>query len=520
MTCYIDCKRRYEEKNVKKDRTPDCMTEKKFKTKIVLTFATMLIMAMLLQSLVVMFLGVRTSIREDVAWARQSLQRAAVSADANKNIVESDIFSCSYLESSGAEISVQPPCKYTAQLRTLSQQARVQNKPSIAFAGAGWNTFLFGNEVVLIAMPLVNTTGQVIGSLAAERSLLPIYARYEQDLKIVLCYLLVNVLVFSTLSFFRIDHLFFRPLDSLVQKAETYRPDEQELFLVSDNDSPLRKLSTSLNTLFARVERDNRTLRHNLSALEEANAELQEKKDLVVRSEKLATAGRLSAGLAHEIGNPLSIIQGYVELLGRDDLSGDEKQQFSQKAQQELDRIKRLIRQLLDFSTPNRLETETVSVNALIGDVVSFTALEKNFAQASIRAELLAADDAVVADRDALKQVLLNCLFNAADATASLQDRQRSIVIATSQEQNTKMQAQLVIRVRDNGTGITEEQQPYLFDPFFTTKEVGRGTGLGLFVCHTIMERLRGSITLANALPAGVEVKITLPLQRLAQVKK
>ena len=496
------------------------MTEKKFKTKIVLTFSTMLVMAMLLQSIVVMFLGVRTSIREDVAWARQSLHHAAVSASANKNIIENDIFTCTYVENAGVEISEQSPCRYTDQLRTLSQQARIHNKPFTAFAGAGWNTFLFGNEVVLIAVPLVNTTGQVIGSLAAERSLLPLYSRHEQDVKIVLCYLLVNALLFSTLSFFRIAHLFFRPLDSLVQKAETYRPDEQELFLVSDNDSPLRKLSASLNTLFARVEKDNRTLRHNLSALKQANAELQEKNDLVVRSEKLATAGRLSAGLAHEIGNPLSIIQGYVELLGRDDLCGDEKKQFSEKAQQELDRIKRLIRQLLDFSAPNRLETETVSVNALIGDVVSFATMERNFAQASIRAELLAADDAVVADKDALKQVLLNCLFNAADATASLQDRHRSIVIATSQEQNSKMPAQLVIRVRDNGTGITEEQQPYLFDPFFTTKEIGRGTGLGLFVCHTIMERLQGSITLGNVVPTGVEVRITLPLQRLAWVNQ
>jgi hypothetical protein len=496
------------------------MTEKKIKTKIVLTSVTMLVLAMLLQSIVVMFLGVRASIQEDVAWASQSLQNAAVSADTNENIIENDIFTCTYIESSGAEILVQPPCRYTEQIRTLSHQARIQNKPSIAFAGAGWNTFLFGNEVVLIAVPLVSTTGQVIGSLAAERSLLPIYSRYEQDVKIVLCYLLVNALLFSTLSFFRIAHLFFRPLDSLVQKAETYRPDEQEFFLVSDNESPFRKLSSSLNTLFARVERDNRTLRHNLSALKKANAELQEKNDLVVRSEKLATAGRLSAGLAHEIGNPLSIIQGYVELLSRDDLSGDEKQQFSEKAQQELDRIKRLIRQLLDFSAPNRLETETVSVNALIGDMVSFATLEKNFAQASIKTELLAADDAVVADKDALKQVLLNCLFNAADATASLQDRQRSIVITTSHEQNSMMQSLFVISLRDNGTGVAEEQLQYLFDPFFTTKEVGRGTGLGLFVCHIIMERLQGTITLGNVAPTGVEVRITLPLQRLAQMEQ
>lgn len=496
------------------------MTEKKFKTKIVLTFATMLILAMLLQSIVVIFLGVRASIKEDVAWARKTLQHAAVSAGTIENITEIEIFTCTSLETAEAEIAVYPACRYADQLRTLSQQARVRNKASIAFAGAGWNTFLFGNEVAHIAVPLVNTAGQVSGSLAAERSLLPIYNRYEQDVKIVLCYLLVNALLFSTISFFRIAHLFFRPLDNLVQKAETYRPDEQELFLVSENDSPFRKLSTSLNILFARVERDNQTLRQNLSALEEANVELKEKNDLVVRSEKLATAGRLSAGLAHEIGNPLSIIQGYVELLARDDLSGDEKRQFSAKAQQELDRIKRLIRQLLDFSAPNRSGTQPVLVNSLINDVVSFAALQKNFAQDSIRTELHAADDAVVADKDAFKQVLLNCLFNAADATASLQDRQRSIVIATSQEKNSKMQSQLVVRMRDNGTGISEQQQPYLFDPFFTTKEVGRGTGLGLFVCHTIMERLQGTITLDNVAPTGVEVRITLPLHRLAQVEQ
>jgi two-component system NtrC family sensor kinase len=82
------------------------------------------------------------------------------------------------------------------------------------------------------------------------------------------------------------------------------------------------------------------------------------------------------------------------------------------------------------------------------------------------------------------------------------------------------MQGQLVIRVRDNGTGINEEERPYLFDPFFTTKEVGRGTGLGLFVCHTIMERLQGTITLDNVAPAGVEVRITLPLQISAQMKQ
>ena len=497
------------------------MTGKNFKIRIVLTFATMLILAMLLQSIVVIFLGLRASIREDVTWARQTLLNEAVSATLNAESRDSDImFSCMYLETADESITKGFPCKFTDKSHILSQQARKLKKPVVDFAGQGWNTFWFRSEVAIIAVPLFNKAGgELIGSITAERSLLPIYSRYEQDIRIALYYLLVNVLIFSSLCFFRISHLFFKPLDNLVQKAEAYSPDEQTLFLFRDNESPFRKLSTNLNTLFERIERDNRTLRQNVRELEGVNKELKEKNDLVVRSEKLATAGRLSAGLAHEIGNPLSIIQGYIELLSREDLAAGEKRQFSERAQQELDRIKLLIKQLLDFSGPRRFETEA-SVNALICDVISFVSIEKNFAKSSIRTKLLAEDDVIVADKDGLKQVLINCLFNAADATASLNDSAKEIVIATSHEQSYTMESLLVISVQDNGMGIAEDQLQYLFDPFFTTKDVGRGTGLGLFVCHTIIERLGGGITLCNRLPIGVEVRITLPIKRAGHAKQ
>ncbi len=490
------------------------MADKNYKIKIVVTVATMLVLAMLLQSIVALFLGLRTSIREDVAWAGQTLQLVAVSPPITLSSAEGRHFSCLFIEPEKLQKSEQSQCRFPNKLRTLSRQAKFQKKIVIDFSGAGWNIFWLRSEVALIAVPLVDKTGQVIGSIAAERSLLPIYSRYIQDVKIILCYLLVNALLFSSLIFFRISRLFFKPLDNLVQKAESYRPDQQLLFLSGENESPFRKLSTSLSTLFERIERDNHTLRQNVRQLEEVNAELKQKNDLVVRSEKLATAGRLSAGLAHEIGNPLSIIQGYVELLGRENLNAEEKQQFSEKAQQELDRIKRLIRQLLDFSGPSRLETETVSVNGLICEVISFVSLEKSFAQSSIRTQLFAEDDAVVADKDALKQVLINCLFNAADATSSLKELEREIIIATSLEHGSREEPQLVISLQDNGTGIAKDELQYVFDPFFTTKEVGRGTGLGLFVCHTIMEKLNGSIALCNRVPNGVEVRITLPLER------
>ena len=201
-------------------------------------------------------------------------------------------------------------------------------------------------------------------------------------------------------------------------------------------------------------------------------------------------------------------------MLSRDDLAAEEKKQFSERAQKELDRIKKLIRQLLDFTGPRPAEVETVPINALIRDVVGFVSLEKSFTGCSIETKLLVEDDAFVADKDALRQVLINCLFNAVDAMSAKKDSEREIIIATTRDCNTELVHQLIISIQDNGTGVNEEHLDYLFDPFFTTKEVGRGTGLGLFVCHTIMERLNGTITLRNQIPTGVEVRLILPLKR------
>lgn len=504
------------------------MTETGLKTRIVFIFAIMLALAMFLQSIVVMFLGARDSIKEDVLWAKRFLQTVAASAPLTAErmaekpgLVSGDdkipqeyrnVFSCLVVEVAGEVASETPPCRFREELMSRSQQAKRMKTPVTGFAGEEWKIYLFGSEVALIAVPLVDSGGQVYGSIGAERSLLPIYARYQKGLGIAFCYLLVNVIVFSSLGFFRFVRLFFRPLDKLVQMAENYYPDEQSLFPFSDDESAFRKLSISLNALLDRIKRDNLSLRNTVSELENANRELKEKKDMVVRSEKLASTGRLSAGLAHEIGNPLSIIQGYVELLGREDLTGDEKRQFSGKAQQELDRIKKLIRQLLDFSRPIRTGEEKIAVNSLIGEVIAFVSLEKAFADCRLSTELSAKVDELVVDKDALRQVLINVLFNAVDATAERGDG-KEIGVATLNEESSELGAVLVISIKDNGVGIAGENLKHIFDPFFTTKEVGRGTGLGLFVCHTILERMGGSIAIYNRDPEGIEVRIELPLR-------
>lgn len=500
------------------------------KTRIVSTFAMMLILAMCLQSIVFIFLGVRSAVREDVTLASFTLQalsrfatyhgegkeeerqRLMASYDGLQD-EKSEGFSCFHVELREDSATGVFPCVFPNELREKSKQAKSSGKPAVGFAGSSWNVFLQRSEVAQIAVPLISRTGQVVGTISAERSLLPIYARYEQDILIAFLYLLVNAAVICGIGYFRMERILFRPLDKLVEKADNYCSDKQSLFLVSDEENAFRKLSISLNVLLDRIESDNSKLRRTVTELEGVNKDLKEKNDLVVRSEKLASVGRLSAGLAHEIGNPLSIIQGYVGLLSRDDLTRDEKQQYSDRAYQELDRIKKLIRQLLDFAGPIRSVAGQLAVNAVIDEVIGFIKLEKSFSGCNIITMLHAEQDAIVADNDALRQVLINCFLNAVDAMAERADGSREIVVETYNAITGTMAPALIVTIKDNGVGIDETHLQDIFDPFFTTKEVGRGTGLGLFVCHTIMERLGGKISLSNGEPSGIVVKLEIPLQ-------
>ncbi|MDK9709496.1 MAG: ATP-binding protein [Desulforhopalus sp.] len=500
------------------------------KTGIMLTFALMLVLAMCLQSVIFIFLGVRSAVREDVSLASFTLQALSRFAtyhgggndEERQRLMASyedlhdektEGFSCLRVELKENVATGLFPCLFPEELSEKAKQARTSGKPAIGFAGSSWNVFLQRSEVAQIAVPLLSRTGQVVGTISAERSLLPIYARYEQDVLIAFFYLIVNTAIICGLGYFRMERILFRPLDKLVEKADNYCSDQQSLFLISDEENAFRKLSTSLNVLLDRIESDNRKLRQTVSELEGVNKDLKDKNDLVVRSEKLASVGRLSAGLAHEIGNPLSIIQGYVGLLSRDDLSSEEKKQYSDKAYQELDRIKKLIRQLLDFAGPIRSASGPLSVNGVIDEVIGFIKLEKSFSGCSIITRLHAEQDQIVADTDALRQVLINCFLNSVDAMAELPYVSREIVVETFNAPTGTMATALIVTIQDNGAGIDEAHLQDIFDPFFTTKEVGRGTGLGLFVCHTIMERLGGKISLSNVEPSGVAVKLELPLQ-------
>jgi two-component system NtrC family sensor kinase len=233
----------------------------------------------------------------------------------------------------------------------------------------------------------------------------------------------------------------------------------------------------------------------------------------LLQAQKLAAIGQLSAGLAHEINNPLAIIRQEAQwlqtLLQTDHFHGLEEvkelQDSLREIIQQVDRTKEITHNLLDFARKRKPVLQAVAVNKLIEDMARL--VEKEARQKKIRIVKHLAPDLpwIYADGPQLRQVILNILNNATYAI-----RKDGAVTVTTRLAGKDT---LEIMVRDTGPGITQEDLPRVFDPFFTTKPPGQGTGLGLSICHGIVEKLGGRITVASEAGQGAAFTISLPVQ-------
>ncbi|NOY52209.1 MAG: PAS domain S-box protein [Deltaproteobacteria bacterium] len=256
--------------------------------------------------------------------------------------------------------------------------------------------------------------------------------------------------------------------------------------------------------------RDQRRQMIGSSAVIRDITEQKQIQEQIQRSEKLSSIGQLAAGIAHEIGTPLNIISGNAEYLMMDmDPDNPLTEELSIILQQ-TDRITQLIQQLMDFARDNRPRFEPTDINALVLQTLNLTRhqMEKN---AIILLEDL--DEEVpptVADAHQLQQVLLNIIINALHAMPE----GGTLQIRTARDEERQ---QVIIRIRDNGCGIHPQDLKNIFNPFFTTKEVGQGTGLGLAVCHRIMENHQGRIEVESRLGEGSCFSLLLPFRRTGE---
>jgi signal transduction histidine kinase len=401
--------------------------------------------------------------------------------------------------------------RYQTRLSELAQRVISTGKVQVIGENPAVRFFSMSSRYLFIAIPL-DPESAGAGAISLAVPVKPLVNQLVSNQKAVFLYILINVLILTAVGLVRMARAVIRPIERLARLSETYTEDEGLNFMAIKEGNEFRRLSMSLNHMIERIKADKDKLKTTVLSLKAANRQLQDTQQEMVRTEKLASVGRLAAGLAHEIGNPVGIIQGYLDLIRQTDVPDMEKVDYLNRAEKELGRIDGLIRKLLDFSRPGQQSPENISVHHLLTESVDMLNIQSKKERVDIGLQLNAEKDTVFADPDQLSQVFLNCLLNAVDAVTTASTEQRQIMIISELTDSNKLKRYVRIRIRDNGEGISTANLPKVFDPFFTTKEPGKGTGLGLFVSHTIIENIGGRMRIGKTGETGTEVVIELPL--------
>jgi len=408
-------------------------------------------------------------------------------------------------------------CTLQDEIETLTRQTIRSGDKTSRFFGSTWGFLGKQSRNLIISAPLLRN-GSVVAGVSIVLPLKGIYKTLRWTQYVLLIYIFINAFVFTFIGFYRLSRIIVKPLQRLVKRAEEYREDDEMFFLYEKEYNDFSKLSNALNSMLKQIADDKERLQATVVSLEKANIDLKHAQKEIIQAEKLASVGRLSSGIAHEIGNPIGIVAGYLELLKQNDISEEDKKEFILRTENEINRVNTIIKQLLDFSRPSSEALKVVSVHSIIGETVDVFKFQPLMSNIELNLSLIAENDLVMADPNQLRQVFLNLLINAADAISLVGDHFKGKISITSevvpivQAESADHLNMLKISYIDNGSGISKENLGNIFDPFYTTKEPGKGTGLGLSVCFMIIQGIGGKIQATSEEGKGATINIYLPL--------
>ncbi len=237
-----------------------------------------------------------------------------------------------------------------------------------------------------------------------------------------------------------------------------------------------------------------------------AHRDITEQKALeqqLMHSQKMESIGTLAAGIAHEVGNPLTSISSVVQVLLRT-MSDEFARDKLGLVQTQVHRITKIIRDLVDFSRPSNYQLQPVDIVKSLADAVEIVKMGKKAKEITFITHVRDQIPLLTLVPDQIAQVFINILLNAVDALKG-----KKGVITSDFERDD---ARVRVTISDNGAGISQENLPKVFEPFFTTKPVGEGTGLGLWVSYGIVRSFRGDITVQSEEGKGTSFTIVLPL--------
>ncbi|MBX9579377.1 MAG: response regulator [Gemmataceae bacterium] len=260
--------------------------------------------------------------------------------------------------------------------------------------------------------------------------------------------------------------------------------------------------------------RDRAALRAASAARDRALEELRATTQQLWQAARLAGVGELAASIAHELNNPLATVSLRVEGVLAKTPPDDPRRRPLEVVQGEVERMGRLVANLLNFSRAGREQVSTVDVCDEVAKTLDLTDHHLRKRGIAVGPEFAPGVPAIYADRQQLRQVFLNLVTNAADAMPAggrLTPRVRTGTLPPAREA-------VVVEVTDTGVGIPPDHLPRVTDPFFTTKPEGQGTGLGLAICKRIVDQHHGALEIDSRLGEGTTVRVTLPVKNGANV--
>jgi len=380
------------------------------------------------------------------------------------------------------------PDELDAASLELAARAREQGEPLIR-AGSPWSPVRFamragdGRVAVAVLPPAVSRT-------------------------MVLALVFADAAVFALFGAHLLRRRLVGPLRRVAAAAGEVRHGALGLQVPAEGVAEVADLARSFNDMSAALATRTGELEKAVERLRATNRDLRRARAGLDRAERLAAVGRLAAGVAHEVGNPMGALLAFLDLAGRDPGLGDTGRGYLERAGREGDRVRRILRQLLDFSRPPRARAEAVDLAAAAEEAAGLLRAQRRYADVDFEVAARPDTPPAWADPALVSQILVNLLLNAADAVlGGGGGRVRVAVAACALEQRSgdddagaaegRLEPDGVeCAVADDGPGVAPEDRERVFDPFFTTKPPGEGTGLGLANAQRLAEELGGALLL------------------------
>jgi two-component system NtrC family sensor kinase len=394
--------------------------------------------------------------------------------------------------------------------RAIGTRVSKEVNRAVLVEGKPWidRAFVVNDWYITAYEPIKNISGDIIGILYVgmlERPYIDTTNRVILAFSVIAILSVVLLLALLFISTTRIIH----PIHEMVYATQRIAEGDLSHKVNIESKDEIGLLANSFNQMTSDLKVANEKLiewgRTLEKKVEERTKELREAQAHLFQTEKLASLGKLAAGVAHEINNPLGGILIYSHLLLEDLDKSSPYYENLQKIVKETTRCKDIVKGLLEFARPKEPEATSTNINELLDRSLSLVESQSLFQNIQVEKRYSTDLPLIVADSAQLQQVFMNIILNAADA---IQGEGR----LTLKTYLVKDGEDLVIDFIDTGSGIKEEDMKKIFDPFFTTKEVGHGTGLGLSISYSIIHKHHGTIDVKSTFGKGATFTIKLPV--------